>query len=126
MIGRLLETGKLQHAVPHLAQAKARDAEDLAFVRHHVGEELHVARIDVHVAHHEADFVDDGFARGFDAQNVAHLRYGIGLCGEAVDTLRCHACSQAVAFDQQGIPAAVVGFDDGTRGFRVAADGNVR
>ena len=126
MVGRLLETGQLQHAVAHLAEAEARDAEHLAFVRHDVGEQLHVARVDVHVAHDEADLVDDGLARGFDAEHVARLHDAVGARVQRVDALGVHAGAQAVALDEEGIVAVVVSFDDGARGIGVAADGQRR
>ena len=125
MIGRLLEAGELEHAVAHLGEAEAGDAEDLALVGHDIGEQLHVAGVDVHGAHDEADLVDDGLARGLDAEHVARLHDGVGPRREPVDALRRHAVAEAVAFDQESIEAGVVGFDDGARGVGVAADGDV-
>lgn len=77
----------------------ARDAEDFAFVGHDVGEELHVARVDVHVAHDDVDFVDDGFPGGFDAEDASDLHDGVGFGCGAVDTFCVHAGAETVALD---------------------------
>ena len=125
MIRSLLETGELQHAVPHLGQAEASDAEHFALESHHVSEELHVPGVNVHSAHDEADLINDGLTRRFDAENLAHLHDRIGPGGEAIDPFGRHAITEAVAFDQQGVLAGIVRFDDGAGSFGVAADGNV-
>ena len=114
VVGRLLEAGELEHAVAHLAQAEAGDAEHLALVRHDVGEQLHVPRVNVHGAHDEADFVDDGLPRRFDAQDLAHLHDRVRPGREAVDPFRRHAVAETVAFDHECVLAVVVGLDDGT------------
>ena len=125
VVRRLLETGQLQHAVSHLAQAEPRDAQHLALVGHDVREQLHVPRINVHVAHHEADLIDDGFPRGFDAEDVAHFQDGVRPRGKAVDPLSRHATAETIAFDQQGILAVVVSLDDGAGSLGVSTNGDV-
>lgn len=72
-----------------------------------------MARVDVHVAHDEFDFVDDGFACRFDAQHGAHFEHGVAFGKEGIDAFGVHACEEAVAFDEEGVTAVVVGFDDG-------------
>lgn len=125
VVGRLLEAGQLQHAVPHLAQPEARDAQHLAFVRHDVREQLHVPGVNVHGAHDEADFVDDDLAGRFDAEDLAHLHDGVRPRGESVHPFGRHAVAETVAFDQQFVLASVVSLDDSTGSFGVSADGDV-
>ena len=114
VVGRLLEAGELQHAVPHLAQPEARDAQHFALVGHHVGEQLHVPRVNVHGAHHEADFVNDGLSRRFDAEDLAHFHDRVRSRRESVHSLRRHAIAETVAFDHECVLASVVGLDYGT------------
>ena len=125
MVRRLFETGQLEHAVAHLAEAEARDAEHFALVRHDVREQLHVPRVNVHGAHDEADFVDDGLARRFDAEHVAHFHDRIGPRRQSVYPFRRHAVAEAVAFDQDCVLAEVVSLDDGAGCFGVSANGDV-
>ena len=125
VVGRLLEAGELQHAVPHLAQPEARDAEHLAFVGHDVGEELHVPGVNVHGAHDQADFVDDGLAGRFDAEDLAHLHDGVRSGREPVHPFGRHAVAETIAFDQQFILAIVVSLDDSTGRFGISTDGDV-
>lgn len=115
MIRRLLETGELQDAVAHLGQPEAGDAQHLALVRHHVGQQLHVPRVNVHVAHDERDLVDDGLARRLDPEDLPHFHDRIGFCGGAVDTFRVHAGAETVAFHEQSVAILVVRLDDGAR-----------
>ena len=125
VVGRLLEAGELQHAVAHLAQPEARDAEHLALVRHDVCEQLHVPRVNVHGAHDEADLVDDGLPRRFDAEDLAHFHDGVGSSGESVHAFSRHAIAETIPFDQQCILAVIVSLDDGAGSFGVSANGDV-
>ena len=125
VIGRLLEAGELQHAVAHLAQPEARDAEHLALVRHDVCEQLHVPRVNVHGAHDEADLVDDGLPRRFDAEDLAHFHDGVGSSGESVHAFSRHAIAETIPFDEQCILAVIVSLDDGAGSFGVPANGDV-
>ena len=125
VVRRLLEAGELQHAVAHLAQAEARDAEHLALEGHDVGEQLHVARVNVHVAHHQADLVDDGLPRRFDPEDVAHFHDRVRPRGEPIHPLSRHAVAETVAFDQQCVLAVIVGLDDGAGSFGVSANRDV-
>lgn len=126
MVRRFFETGQLQHAVAHLAEAEAGDAEDVAFVGHDVGEELHVAWVDVHVTHDDIDLVDDGFPRSFDAEDAPDLHDGIGLGRYAVDALGVHASEEAVAFYQERIFIVIVRLDNCSRSIWIPANDNFR
>lgn len=127
MIRGLLETRQLQHAIPHLREAEARDAQHLPFVRHDVSEQLHVPGIDVHVAHDDLDLADDDAARGLDAEHGCGLHDAVGGGVQAVDAVGGHARLQAVALDVEPVGLGlVVRLDDRARGVRVAADGDVR
>ena len=50
-----------------------------------------MSRINVHVPHHGAYLVDDGLARGFDAEDIAHFHDGVCARAEAVDAGGVHA-----------------------------------
>lgn len=126
MIRRLLETRQLQHAIPHLREAEARDPQHLALVRHDVSQQLHVPRVDVHVAHDDLDLPDDDAARGLDAEHGRGFHNAVGGGVQAVDAVGRHAGLQAVALDVEPVGFGfVVGLDDGAGGVGVAADGDV-
>ncbi len=91
VVRRLLKRRQLQHAVAHLGQAEPRDAQDLALVRHDVGQQLHVARVDAQIRHDGADLVGDGRARRLDAQHVAALHHRVGHALGADHALGRHA-----------------------------------
>ena len=125
VIGRLLETGKLEHAVPHLAHPETRYAQDFAFERHHVGEQLHVPRVNVQGTHHEADFVDDGLSRRFDAEDLAHFHDRVRSGGESIHSFCRHAIPETITFYHQCVLASLVLLDDSTGSFGVSANGDV-
>lgn len=78
-------------------------------------------RINVHVAHHDVDLVDDGLSCRFDAQDLAHLHDRVRFRRVSVHPFSRHAGAEAVAFNQERVAAVFVGFDNGTRGLRIAA-----
>ena len=82
--------------------------------------------INVHVAHHEANFVDDGLARGFDAQHLPHLHHRVRFGRSPVDAVGVHAGAEAVAFDEKSVALLVVSLDDGAGCSFVAREGNIR
>lgn len=133
MIRRLLEARQLQDAVAHLRESEARDPKHVALERHHIRQQLHVPRINVHLfPHHGVELRDDARARRFDPEHPVHfvdvVRLGLG----AHDAGRRHACFEPVALDQQHVLLAAVGVararlgDDGTRRVGVAFDRDAR
>ena len=125
VIGRLLKTGKLQYTVSHLGQPKPCYAQHFAFVRHHVSKELHVPRVNVHAAHHEAYFIDDGLSCRFNAEHVTHFHDGVRLSGKSIQPWSRHTVAETITLDQQCVLALVVSLDDGAGSFRVTANGDI-
>ena len=112
----LLERRQHQHAVLHLRHAEPGDTQHLALVRHHVGEEHRVPRVDGHAVrlHRVVDLFDDARPRGFDAQRALSLHDVVGGGVRPFDALDSHDSLQVDPLDDEVVLAATHVVDDGS------------
>mmetsp|Transcript_48253 Transcript_48253/g.104506 ORF Transcript_48253/g.104506 Transcript_48253/m.104506 type:complete len:416 (-) Transcript_48253:1263-2510(-) len=103
VVGGLLKGREHEDALFHLGHAEASDAEHLPSEGHDVGEQRHMARVDVHpvVAHRVLDLVHDRLPCRLDAERLLNLHDVSRPRERTANTRSAHHRKQPRAFDQQ-------------------------